>query len=187
MNNSDTIFICYRHSKDDNIADRVKDWLERYGYDVYFDKNTYRLGNKGLTERTNQIARCTDFLLFLSKSTFRKRLFFKRRTDWVIKEVETALGQHNLRNKGKVNIILILYPEGVEIPTNIPSEISVISEFPAVHYCNIHDGHYRIFIQDIIAKLNSHPTYIPYGHEIATMTKQYNIEEAIAQNRWKFI
>lgn len=160
------IFISYRHEKNE-IADRVYDRLDQYGYEVCFDKASYTKSNKGLSKLTEDIVSCTDFLLFLSKNTFRRGFFNKREIDWVEREIRTAFSTWDKENDDAsaqegVNIIVILFPNEDKMPGNLPKDLEgKIKDIPAVYHCNFSIAHYNVFIGELVAKLKSRPKHLP--------------------------
>lgn len=168
MNCNETydIFISYRHEKNE-IADRVYARLNLYGYEVCFDKASYTKSNKGLKKLTEDIAKCTDFLIFLSKNTFKRGFFNKREVDWVEREIRTAFAtwndEHNdASEQDGVNIVVILFPNEDKMPDNLPKDLEgKIKDIPAVYHCNFSIAHYNVFINELVAKLKSKPKHLP--------------------------
>lgn len=160
------IFISYRHEKNE-IADRVYDRLYQYGYEVCFDKASYTKSNKGLNKLTEDISACTDFLLFLSKNTFKRGFFNKRDVDWVEREIKTAFATWNnehddVSELDGVNIVVILFPNEDKMPDNLPKDLEgKIKDIPAVYHCNFSIAHYNVFISELVAKLKSKPKHLP--------------------------
>ena len=164
------IFISYRHEKNE-IADRVYDRLNLYGYEVCFDKASYTKSNKGLKKLTEDIAKCTDFLLFLSKNTFKRGfwrdILHRKEIDWVEREIRTAFAtwdneSNTASEHDGVNIIVVLFPNEDKMPNNLPKDLEErIKDIPAVYHNNVSFAHYNVFISELVAKLKSKPKHLP--------------------------
>ena len=105
------VFISYRRSSGENLAQLLYFRLQQDGYNVFFDVESMRSG-KFNEQIYHHISQCDDFLLVLSPNSLDR---CNHIDDWVRLEIECAL-------KNKKNIIPILGRDFV-FPDNLPPRL----------------------------------------------------------------
>ena len=114
------VFISYRRSSGENLAQLLYFRLQQDGYNVFFDVESMRSG-KFNEQIYHHISQCDDFLLVLSPNSLDR---CNHIDDWVRLEIECAL-------KNKKNIIPILGRDFV-FPDNLPDSIENIRYYQGV-------------------------------------------------------
>ena len=86
-NQQKTVFISYRRKVNLDLAERIRDHLQKLGYDVFLDIKSLRSGKwkKNILE---QLAGRFHFLLLLEKGTLNR---CKDPNDFLLREIKSAL------------------------------------------------------------------------------------------------
>lgn len=108
-------FISYS-SKDQRFAERLYDDLRKQGIRCWFAPEDLRIGERLRTGIDESIRRCDKLLLVLSKNSIS--------SDWVEKEVETAMERERERSQKQVVLLPIRLDDTVmEIKSGWPADI----------------------------------------------------------------
>lgn len=164
------IFISYRRKGGFETAKHLNDLLIRDGYTVSFDIDTLREGrfDKALLKRIDQ---CTDFILIVDEHAFDRTLNpkFDPKKDWLRIELAYAL-------QIKKNIIPILLSEVKDFPTNLPEDISVVSNYHGPKYLI---EYFDNFYEKLKGFLHCTPRNLKINNDKATVTFNSDVDSLI--------
>lgn len=142
-------FISYRREDGEDFSKKLSDDLKKIGCNVFFDRESIRIGNDFPKVINESIKEANDVILVVSKSYFGKNKDGITRIndseDWVRKEIALAL-------KLNKNIIPILINNQNDYgAANLPEEISKVLYINFMKYCEGDD--YSNFLTTIESSL----------------------------------